>query len=46
MDFDRANILLRVHAEGPAAEDGRLPLAELARIAAASNSPLSALHLR
>jgi len=34
MDLDDTNILLRVHAEGPAAEDGRLPLAELARIAA------------
>jgi hypothetical protein len=34
MDLDDTNILLRVHAEGPAAEEGRLPLAELARIAA------------
>jgi hypothetical protein len=42
---DDAEILLSVHAEGPAAEGGRLPLAELARIAAGLQVTLERLAL-
>jgi hypothetical protein len=40
-----SEILLSVHAEGPAAHDGRLPLAELARIAAGLQVTLERLAL-
>jgi hypothetical protein len=40
-----SEILLSVHAEGPAAEGGRLPLAEIARIAAGLQVTLERLAL-
>ena len=40
-----SEVLLSVHAEGPAADGGRLPLAEVARIAAGLQVTLERLAL-
>ncbi len=42
---DNSEILLSVHAEGPAADGGRLPLSELARIAAGLQVTLERIAL-